>query len=145
MFVTIPGLQRIIPLRSMLRRARDTPLKLAPCLGPRSARHFAARRRTTPTKVAHPADLSLLRRPSHNGMGEPFGRRPEQKRIFAYGCFSAAVPGGGQVRENLRRSAGVEETRLYRRRQVQGDVRALAQGPQRLLGRGSQAPALVQG
>src|SRR5262249_11586678 len=65
------------------------------------------------------------------------------KRIIAR-SFSAAVLGGRHVGEDLRCSAGVEETRLYRRRQIQGDVRALAQGSEWLLGRGGQAPALVQ-
>src|SRR5215470_19410616 len=87
-------------------------------------------------------DLSLLRGASHNGIHSPSGHG--FKRIIAR-SFSAAVLGGRHVGEDLRCSAGVEETRLYRRRQIQGDVRALAQGSEWLLGRDGQAPALVQG
>src|SRR6516162_9256873 len=76
--------------------------------------------------------LSLLRGASHNGIHSPSGHG--FKRIVAR-SFSAAVLGGRHVGEDLRCSAGVEETRLYRRRQIQRDVRALAQGSEWLLGR----------
>src|SRR4029453_16907433 len=88
-------------------------------------------------------DLSLVRPASHNGIYAPLGTTV---RIRKNNCvLSGAVLGGGYVRESVRCSAGVEETRLHRRGQVQGDVRALAQGSERLLGGTGQAPPLAQG
>src|SRR5262245_34252030 len=51
--------------------------------------------------------------------------------------------GPSDVGEGLRRTTGVEEARLYRRREIPGDVRAVAQRPEWVLGRAGQARALV--
>ena len=63
------------------------------------------------------------------------------------GLFLPGAPRGGTADggQDLRDSGGVEEARLCQRGQVQGHVRALDQGPERLLGRGGQAHPLVPG
>src|ERR1700682_2435928 len=66
------------------------------------------------------------------------GRRimaPNEDRARGPGCLPRlGAPRGGRtdVGQDLRRAAGVEAARLYRRGQVQGDVRALDQGPERI-------------
>src|SRR5262245_61195335 len=106
-----------------------------------SPRHFAACGRMRTTKVEHP---QACRSSGEHRIMAFTALRGTPSRELLRTVLSAEVPGGRHVGEDLRCSDGVEETRLYRRRQIQGDVRALAQGSERLLGRASQTPALVQ-
>ncbi len=79
-----------------------------------------------------------------NGSSEPSTIAYADERPCA-SCLARRRGGTADVGQDLRDSGGVEEARLYRRGQVQGDVRALDQGPERLLGRGGQAHPLVPG
>ena len=89
-----------------------------------------------------------MRRPSHNDADPEIhirNKAADKETTHARGFRrrSAGRWRQGHVGQDLRYPAGVDEARLCRRGQVQGDVRALDQGPERLLGRGGQAPALV--
>src|SRR6185436_6113966 len=98
------------------------------------------------TKVEHPqpcrscAGRRIMTPIRDNGKGTP---DEETTHARGFRRRSAGRWRQGHVGQNLRYPAGVDETRLCRHCQVQGDVRALGQGSERLLGGRGQAPALV--